>query len=328
LATGGLTGILLVGGASRRFGSPKALAELDGETLAARAWRTLGAVCDERLAFGKHGDGLALPFDLVDDRSDVRAPLAGLVAGLRAARNELSVVLPVDVPLIRAEQLRQLADNCLDAAVPQTGPLPGAYRKTALQALESGLAGGELAIREALVELEVQVVELDPQTLANINDRSDLDRLRIEIVPFAREHAAGFAALVADTLQEFGFERDPELDRDLEDPASTYVALWIALVDEDVAGSVALRELGGDRYELKRMYLRSAHRNRGVGKRLLATALDWAHANGAEVVRLDTTARMVAARRLYESAGFVRVPGEAPRQGQQRLLYELKLGRS
>jgi molybdenum cofactor guanylyltransferase len=271
LATGGLTGILLVGGASRRFGSPKALAELDGETLAARAWRTLGAVCDERLAFGKHGDGLALPFDLVDDRSDVRAPLAGLVAGLRAARNELSVVLPVDVPLIRAEQLRQLADHCLDAAVPQTGPLPGAYRKTALQALESGLAGGELAIREALVELEVQVVELDPQTLANINDRSDLDRLRIEIVPFAREHAAGFAALVADTLQEFGFERDPELDRDLEDPASTYVALWIALVDEDVAGSVALRELGGDRYELKRMYLRSAHRNRGVGKRLLAT---------------------------------------------------------
>jgi molybdenum cofactor guanylyltransferase len=328
LATGGLTGILLVGGASRRFGSPKALAELDGETLAARAWRTLGAVCDERLAFGKHGDGLALPFDLVDDRSDVRAPLAGLVAGLRAARNELSVVLPVDVPLIRAEQLRQLADNCLDAAVPQTGPLPGAYRKTALQALESGLAGGELAIREALVELEVQVVELDPQTLANINDRSDLDRLRIEIVPFAREHAAGFAALVADTLQEFGFERDSELDRDLEDPASTYVALWIALVDEDVAGSVALRELGGDRYELKRMYLRSAHRNRGVGKRLLATALDWARANGAQVVRLDTTARMVAARRLYESAGFVRVPGEAPRQGQQRLLYELKLGRS
>jgi hypothetical protein len=34
---------------------------------------------------------------------------------------------------------------------------------------------------------------------------------------------------------------------------------------------------------------------------------------------------MVAARHLYESAGFVRVPGEAPRQGQQRLLYELRL---
>ena len=68
-----LTGVLLVGGASRRFGSPKALAELDGETLAARAWRTLGEACDERLAVGKAADALELPFPLVDDGSDARA---------------------------------------------------------------------------------------------------------------------------------------------------------------------------------------------------------------------------------------------------------------
>jgi molybdopterin-guanine dinucleotide biosynthesis protein A len=325
VATGGLTGILLVGGASRRFGSPKALAELDGETLAARAWRTLAAVCDERLAVGKHADGLALPFELVDDGSDVRAPLAGLVVGLRAASHELSVVLPVDVPLIRPEQLRELADNCLDAAVPQTGPLPGAYRKSALPVLEARLAGGELAIRDALGKLDVRMVELDPQALVNVNDRSDLERLTIEIAPFEARHAEGFAALVADTLREFGFEHDPELDRDLDDPAGAYVALWIATAGDEVAGSVALRDLGDGAYELKRMYLRSAHRGRGVGKRLLGTALDWARAKGARVVRLDTTERMIAARRLYESEGFVRVPGEAPRQGQQRLLYELSL---
>ena len=35
---------------------------------------------------------------------------------------------------------------------------------------------------------------------------------------------------------------------------------------------------------------------------------------------------MVAARRLYESAGFVQLPDpEIPRQGQQRLAYELRL---
>lgn len=147
----------------------------------------------------------------------------------------------------------------------------------------------------------------------------------VDIVPFEQEHAEGFAALVADTLREFGFQHDPELDRDLDDPAATYAALWIAIAGGDVAGSVALRDLGGDAYELKRMYLRSAHRGRGVGKRLLATALDWARANRARVVRLDTTERMVAARTLYESAGFVRVPGESPRQGQRRLLYELTL---
>jgi GNAT superfamily N-acetyltransferase len=147
----------------------------------------------------------------------------------------------------------------------------------------------------------------------------------VDIVPFEPEHAQGFSALVVDTLREFGFEYDPELDRDLADPRATYVAFWIALVDGDVAGSVALRDLGGDVFELKRMYLRSALRGHGVGKRLLSTALDWSRANGARTVRLDTSERMLTARHLYESAGFVRVEGESPRQGQQRLLYELRL---
>ena len=158
------------------------------------------------------------------------------------------------------------------------------------------------------------------------NDSSDLDRLTIEIVPFEATHAEGFSALVADTLREFGFEHDPELDNDLDDPGGTYVALWIALAGGEVAGSVALRDLGDRAYKLKRMYLLPAHRGRGLGRRLLATALDWARANDARVVRLDTAEGMAAARRLYESAGFVQLPdGEVPRQGQQRLAYELRL---
>ena len=91
-----MTGVLLVGGASTRFGSPKALARLDGETLVERAWRTLGDACDERLAVGKSADGLELPFELVDDGMDVRAPIAGVVAGLRSARHDVWVFLPVD----------------------------------------------------------------------------------------------------------------------------------------------------------------------------------------------------------------------------------------
>ncbi len=45
--------MLLVGGASRRFGSPKALIELDGETLHDRGRRVLAAVCDEVLVVGQ-----------------------------------------------------------------------------------------------------------------------------------------------------------------------------------------------------------------------------------------------------------------------------------
>jgi molybdopterin-guanine dinucleotide biosynthesis protein A len=172
-----LTGVLLVGGASRRFGSPKALARIDGTTLAERAWGTLGEACDERLAFGKADDELQLPFALQDDGTDVRAPLAGLVAGLRTARNDVCVFLPVDTPKVTAELLRELGTSCREAAVPQTGPLPGAYSRAALPALEHRLEAGELALRDALAELDAVTVEVDPALLVNVNVPEELARL-------------------------------------------------------------------------------------------------------------------------------------------------------
>lgn len=147
----------------------------------------------------------------------------------------------------------------------------------------------------------------------------------LRIVPFELEHAAGFRSLVSDTLREFGFEPDPELDPDLDDPAGTYAALWIVVAGGDVVGSVALRDLGGGELELKRMYLRAEARGRGFGKRLLATAVDWARARGTRTLRLDTTEQMEAARHLYEEHGFRPIPGGAPRQGRERLLYALDL---
>jgi len=163
-----LTGILLVGGASTRFGSPKALARIDGETLAERAWRTLGEACDERIAVGK-GDE-ELPFPVLPDGVEERAAIHGLVAGLRAADTDVCVVVPVDMPLLTADALRALAAACRDAAVPQTGPLPGAYRKSALPALTRG----ELSIRRALEGLDVAVVELDESVLVNVNTPADV----------------------------------------------------------------------------------------------------------------------------------------------------------
>ena len=173
----GLTGVLLVGGAGTRFGSPKALARLGGETLAERAWRVLGDACDERIAVGKAADALGLPFPVLDDAIDVRAPIAGVVAGLRAAAHDVAVVLPVDAPLVTAELLAELAAACRDVAVTQTGPLPGAYRRTALPLLEARLAAGELKLRDAIVELDSAVVQIDPELLANVNTPEDLARL-------------------------------------------------------------------------------------------------------------------------------------------------------
>jgi molybdopterin-guanine dinucleotide biosynthesis protein A len=163
-----------VGGASRRFGSPKALALLDGETLATRAWRLLGEACGERLAVGKLADGLELGFPLVDDDSRVRAPLAGMVAGLRAARTELCVIVPVDCPGLTVDAIHRLAGACRDAAVPVSGPLPGVYRRDVLPVLERRLAAGELRLRDAVDELDAMRVPLPRMFLANANTPAEL----------------------------------------------------------------------------------------------------------------------------------------------------------
>ncbi|HEX2506352.1 MAG TPA: molybdenum cofactor guanylyltransferase [Gaiellaceae bacterium] len=171
-----VAGILLVGGASRRFGSPKALARFRGETLAERAWRILGEAFAERFAVGKAGE-LPLPFSVLDDGADVRAPLAGIVAGLRAAEADVAVFLPVDLPLADAPTLRALAGACREAAVTQAGPLPAAVARSALPELEAHLARGALRVGDALAALDTAVVEVDPALLANVNEPADLARL-------------------------------------------------------------------------------------------------------------------------------------------------------
>jgi aminoglycoside 6-adenylyltransferase len=152
---------------SERFGSPKALARFRGETLAERAWRLLGEVCDEVLAVGKAADALALPFPVLDDGSSEHAPVFGVVAGLRAAAHETCLVVPVDCPLLTAEALRTLAGA---VAVPRTGPLPGAYTKSMLPVLEARIASGELSLRG----VNETAVELDETVLANVNTRAEL----------------------------------------------------------------------------------------------------------------------------------------------------------
>lgn len=162
-----LSGILLVGGSSRRFGSPKALAELEGESLAARAWRLLGGVCEERLAVGRC-EGLPFP-TLADERT---GPVAAIAAGLRRATHDVAVVVPVDMPLLTPEALGLLAGACREAAVAQAGPLPCAVARRTLPAFETG----ERRLRTVLAGLDTARIELEERLLLNVNTPADLVR--------------------------------------------------------------------------------------------------------------------------------------------------------
>jgi GNAT superfamily N-acetyltransferase len=128
----------------------------------------------------------------------------------------------------------------------------------------------------------------------------------VEIRPYEPADQAGFAQLVATVLNEYGFSVDPILEADLQHPEISYQGVWVAIDDDRLVGSVAIRLLDDGRAELKRMYLQPEHRGRGLGRTLLNQAIRWARDRGCHAIELDTSTAMTAAQHLYESAGFSR----------------------
>jgi molybdopterin-guanine dinucleotide biosynthesis protein A len=104
----------------------------------------------------------------------VRAPIAGVVAGLRVARHDVVVFLPVDCPRVTPRVLRLLGDACRDAAVPASGPLPGAWAKSALPVLERRLAAGRLGLADAYAELDVARPDVDESLLVDVDTPDEL----------------------------------------------------------------------------------------------------------------------------------------------------------
>ena len=86
-------------------------------------------------------------------------------------------------------------------------------------------------------------------------------------------------------------------------------SLWLACVDGELAGCVGFRPHQGPRVgaaacEMKRLWLRPAYRNLGLGRRLAVICIEAARAAGYRTICLDTLGFMDAARALYASLGF------------------------
>jgi GNAT superfamily N-acetyltransferase len=91
--------------------------------------------------------------------------------------------------------------------------------------------------------------------------------------------------------------------------------LWLARVEEELAGCVGLRRLprpdalepeGVKCAEIKRMYVKEKFRGRGLAARLLEALENFAREAGYARIYLDTASEMVAAARLYRRNGYER----------------------
>jgi molybdopterin-guanine dinucleotide biosynthesis protein A len=80
------------------------------------------------------------------------------------------------MPFVTPDLLLALAEAAegAEAAVPQTGPLPGAYRSSTLPVLERRIAEDDLALHRACLELQLKLVQWDEEELLNVNAPTDL----------------------------------------------------------------------------------------------------------------------------------------------------------
>jgi ribosomal protein S18 acetylase RimI-like enzyme len=80
--------------------------------------------------------------------------------------------------------------------------------------------------------------------------------------------------------------------------------LLLAYSNGAVAGTVALRDIGNQVCEMKRMFVYPAFHGQGIGRALATTLIDESRKSGYSRMRLETSRAQVAALGLYRSLGF------------------------
>jgi putative acetyltransferase len=94
---------------------------------------------------------------------------------------------------------------------------------------------------------------------------------------------------------------------DPDEVAPGHGVFLVATVDGHPVGCGAVRRIDAHTGEVKRMYVDTRARGRGIGRALLAAIEDQARALGLGRLVLETGDRQAEALALYQRAGFVRV---------------------
>ncbi len=124
---------------------------------------------------------------------------------------------------------------------------------------------------------------------------------------FSNDYALRVRSLVLRVLEEEGFAYDQVKDYDLEDIHASYLAkggsFFIALVDDELAGTAGVRLAGPDTCEIRRIYVRKSMRGQGIGSALFRTALFYAKTHYARAL-LKTDVSLKTAIGMYLRHGF------------------------
>ena len=109
--------------------------------------------------------------------------------------------------------------------------------------------------------------------------------------------------------------------------APPFGALFIAFVDDGVAGCVGLRPIEGTTCEMKRLFVRPNCRGLGLGRDLACRVIEESMHLGYKRMRLDTLKFLKSAIQLYTSLGFREIESYYSNPLDGVMYWELELDR-
>ncbi len=191
-----LTGVVLAGGRSSRFGANKALADWKGATLVEAVVNSLLQVLPVVLVVTKNTAELAFlkspRVQVIEDLCRDGHPLGGLLTALKRLKTRHAFVAACDMPFVRPELIEALwqAHADYDAAIPvwrgKRQPLCGIYSRACVGMIRTAIEEGALGISRLFDSLrtrfmlENEVEGADPQGVSflDIDTREDYERAK------------------------------------------------------------------------------------------------------------------------------------------------------
>ena len=165
-------GYVLAGGASRRFGADKALAQLGGKTMLRRMSELVATVTGSVQIVASSERYAEYAEAMVEDRWPDEGPLGGIITALRATQDsgrgeEWNLMVSCDMPFLTREWLEYLiasaAATDAEVVVPRSTyglePLCACWRTSAATKLQDAFDESVRKVTEAMKRLRMEILD-------------------------------------------------------------------------------------------------------------------------------------------------------------------------
>ncbi len=185
----GITGLILAGGKSTRFGKNKALVELDGIRLIERVIRVMGSVFQRLIILTNSPHEYSyLNLPMVEDSIKGLGPIGGLYTGLESISDDAGFFVACDMPFLSESLIRHMVEirDDFNVVLPKIDwkieALHGLYTKSCLPTIKELIDSHEYQVIRFFPKVHVkylgenEIREFDPQlkSFFNINKPNEL----------------------------------------------------------------------------------------------------------------------------------------------------------